>query len=89
MYVVINPDLFLAANSYTYLLHGISIWQLSHWHFELIVSKTECLSCILQPNLLPFPQPRLGKATTTSPNASVILTSFSATPFNESPICQV
>ena len=55
---VITPDLFLAAHSYTHLLHSISIWQLSHWPRGLTVSKTECLSCIPQQNLLPFPPPR-------------------------------
>lgn len=74
-YLVINSDLFLAANSYIYPLHGISIW-LSHWHFESYVSKTEYLSCIPQQNLLPFPCPHLKKTTTTAtPNASVMQTS--------------
>ena len=86
-YTVINPELFLAAHSYTCLLHSISIWLLSHWPNELIVSKTECFSCSpAKPACLPMSP--MGKQPPPcqlwSPNASVILTSFTATTFNES-----
>lgn len=82
-YLVINPNLFLAANSYIYLLRGISTW-LSRWHVEFSVSKTECVSCIPRPHLLPCLCHPSGKPL---PRGRVILTSSVPT-FSDSPICQ-